>query len=220
MDGVLFDFETGFLERWNALWPKLRIEHEERENWQLEYDVIAKYGLPFIAEVLGSNLVAAEHDPLKPDNAEETLIRRAVRRQVLNIINASGFFSQLEPVWENVEQVKRIMDAGKYEVSIMTALPDENHAGFAEKTAALKRAFGPEYFGRLYSRIYIAGRKTYKGDMYFDVIFEDNTDLKPRLRIASGLHMIVETDHNKNFQPGIFQKFVPKGADWMKAAGL
>lgn len=248
MDGPLIRFDPGFEIRWDALWPQLGVPLKERHNRIVEHDVLEKYGYDYVASVLGEKRVKTEFDSNKDDNTRKTLIRRALRRQALDIINTPGFFSSLEPIWEHVDQVKRILDiklghkklcllktgiasgrctlcrntvdTPKYEVSIITALPDENHAGMAEKTSVLKRIFGPEYFSRLHSRIYVAGRKTQKGDMNWDVIFEDNTDLGARLGIASGLHMIVETDHNRGFVPGLFQKYVPLGTDWIEAAGL
>jgi hypothetical protein len=182
--------------------------------------VLAVHGEEKVARILGEERIAAEVKPGSDDNSRSKLIRRALRAQSLAIYNEPGYYLSLEPIRENVKQLKRLLDRDDCEIVICTAVPDENITGKAEKEQRLREVLGAKYFNKLYNRTIIGGRKINKGDLFFHFIFEDNPALSSYLGINAGLHLIVETEHNRDVQLRWNQRYVPYGTDWEVAAGL
>jgi len=205
---------------WNKKRPQLDVGKKNAKSWKLEDDVLALHGEEAVAHVLGQARIDVQVKPGSDDNSRSKLIRRALRADVLAIYNTPGYYRSLEPIQENVRQLKRLLDRDDCEVVIGTAVPDENVTGKAETEALLREVLGQEYFDKLYARVFFAGRKINKGDLFFHFIFEDNPHLSSYLGINAGVHLIVEAEHNRNTQLRWNQKFVPHGTDWAVAAGM
>ncbi|XP_075850198.1 5'(3')-deoxyribonucleotidase, mitochondrial isoform X1 [Microcebus murinus] len=185
MDGVLADFEGGFLKKFRARFPDQPfIALEDRRGFWLS----EQYGL--LRPGLSVSI------PARPGPGPGRPVRgRGAGRQekAISIWESKNFFFELEPLPGAIEAVKQMANLQNTDVFICTSPIKMFRYCPYEKYAWVEKHFGPEFL----EQMVLTRDKTV---VSADLLIDDRPDITGAEPNPSWEHVLFTTYHNQHLQ--------------------